>query len=127
MATEPRTGSDEPMGQGLFAALRQLATATGPVATGQAFFVLDRNGETSRANDWGHCLLRLTARMPGLLPAVQWDPAISLGDTGAAGGALGAQVAIRAFARRYAPGSCGIVMSTSEGGARAALRIEQAR
>jgi 3-oxoacyl-[acyl-carrier-protein] synthase I len=127
IATQPHIGKEEPLGQGLLAALQQLLAATGPVTPGGAFFVLDRNGETARANDWGYCLQRMTSRMPGLLPAVQWDPATSLGDTGAASGAIGAQLAIRAFARGYAPALCGIVISASDGGSRAALRLEKAR
>lgn len=127
MASQPQAEKEPPLGQGLLAALQQLFAATGAASPGSAFFVLDRNGETVRANDWGYCLQRITGRIPGLLPAAQWDPATCLGDTGAASGALGAQLAIRAFARGYAPGACGIVLSASDGGARTALRLEQAR
>jgi 3-oxoacyl-[acyl-carrier-protein] synthase-1 len=127
IASQPQAEKEPPLGQGLLAALQLLLAATGPLAPGGVFFVLDRNGETARANDWGYCLQRITGRIPGLLPAAQWDPATSLGDTGAASGALGAQLAIRAFARGYAPGVSGIVLSASESGARTALRLEQAR
>jgi 3-oxoacyl-[acyl-carrier-protein] synthase-1 len=127
IASQPQTGKEEALGQGLLASIQQLLAATGPVSPSGAFFVLDRNGETARANDWGYCLQRLTRRIPGLLPATQWDPATSLGDTGAASGALGVQLAIRAFVRGYAPARCGIVVSASETGGRAALRVEQAR
>jgi len=127
VAAEPRSEEDGPLGQGLLAALRELVAAAGAPPAGQAFFVLDRNGEASRAADWGHCQQRLTAGFPGLLPAAQWDPATSFGDTGAASGALGAGLAIRGFDRRYAPAPSAIVLSASDGGPRAALRLDQVR
>jgi 3-oxoacyl-[acyl-carrier-protein] synthase-1 len=125
LAHDPRTGDDPPIGQGLAEALRQLA-AGGPLPPGETFFALDRNGESARANDWGCCQQRLTARMPGLLPAPEWDLATCFGDTGAASGALAAQAAVVGFARGYAPGRCAVVVSASDGDRRAAVRIERA-
>jgi 3-oxoacyl-[acyl-carrier-protein] synthase-1 len=123
-AVEPGDGDRPPVGEGMFASLRQLVETTGPLPRGETFFVLDRNGEAVRANDWGYCQQRIAAHMPEVLPAPEWDPAASFGDTGAASGALAAEIALRAFARGYAPGRCAIVVS-STGGRRAAIRVEK--
>jgi 3-oxoacyl-[acyl-carrier-protein] synthase I len=125
LAHDPRDGQDPPIGEGLAEALRQLAAVTGPFPVGETWFLLDRNGEAVRANDWGYCQQRLMASMHGLLPAAEWDLAITFGDTGAASGALAAQAAVRGFARGYAPGRCAVVLSSSDGGQRAAVRIER--
>jgi 3-oxoacyl-[acyl-carrier-protein] synthase I len=125
VAADPAGVDRPPVGEGTFAALRQLVEATGPLPRGETFYVLDRNGEAVRASDWGFCLQRLTARMPEALPAAEWDPATSFGDTGAASGALAAQMALRAFARGYAPGRCAVVVGASEAGSRAAVRVEK--
>ncbi len=125
LAREPRGDDPPPVGEGLAQAVLQLAAATGPLPPRETFFVLDRNGEAIRASDWGYCQRRLVAKMPGLLPAPEWDPAISFGDTGAASGALAAQLVTRGYARGYAPGRTAVLLSSSDGGGRAAIRIER--
>jgi hypothetical protein len=125
LAAEPQKDGVPPSGRGLLQAIDDLAAASGGLPGGETFFVLDRNGETRRAHDWGCCLQRLAGRRPPLLPAPEWDPATSFGDTGAASGALGALMAMRGFARRYAPGACAVVLSSSDAGARSAIRIQR--
>jgi 3-oxoacyl-[acyl-carrier-protein] synthase I len=125
-AEDPRTKDDPPVGEGLALALGRLATESGALPPGETWFLSDRNGEAIRANDWGYCQQRLTARMPRLLPTPEWNIATSLGDTGAASGALGAAVAIRAFVRAYAPGRCAVIVSSSDDRRRTAVRVERA-
>lgn len=125
VAEEPPSKDGPAVGRGLTEALLQLAAATGGLPPGESWFVLDRNGEVTRANDWGFCQQRIMGRMPGLLPAVEWDPATSFGDTGAAGGALAVQLAAHGFQRRHAPGSCAVVLASSDGGGRAAIRVDE--
>ena len=110
-AEDPRTKDDPPVGEGLALALGRLAAESGALPPGETWFLSDRNGEAVRANDWGYCQQRLTARMPGLLPASEWTIATSLGDTGAASGALATAVVVRSFARAYAPGRCAVILS----------------
>jgi 3-oxoacyl-[acyl-carrier-protein] synthase-1 len=124
VAREPRAREDFPVGQGLTQAIAQLEAEGGPTPAGGTFFVLDRNGENIRAADWGYCQQRLTKKMKGLLPAPEWDLATNFGDTGAASGALGTLMVVRGFERGYASRPCGVVLSSSDGGERAALRIE---
>ncbi len=125
-AEDPRTKDDPPVGEGMASALRQLTVETGALPPGETWFLLDRNGEAVRANDWGHCQQRLTARMPGLLPTPEWNLASSLGDTGAASGALAAVAAVRGFARAYAPGRSAVILSAADDRRRAAIRLERA-
>ncbi len=125
-AEDPRTKDDPPVGEGLALALRRLAAESGALPPGETWFLSDRNGEAVRANDWGYCQQRLTAGMPGLLPTSEWTIATSLGDTGAASGALATAVALRSFARAYAPGRCAVIVSSSDDRRRTALRLERA-
>jgi 3-oxoacyl-[acyl-carrier-protein] synthase-1 len=124
-AEDPRTKDDPPVGEGLALALGRLAAESGVLPPGETWFLSDRNGEAVRANDWGYCQQRLTARMPGLLPASDWTIATSLGDTGAASGALATAVAVRSFVRAYAPGRCAVILSAADGRQRAAIRLER--
>ena len=126
MAEDPRPKDHPPVGEGLALALERLATESGALMPGETWFMTDRNGEAIRANDWGYCQQRLTARMPGLLPTSEWTIATSLGDTGAASGALATLVAIRGFARAYAPGRCAVIVSSSDDRHRTAIRLERA-
>ncbi len=125
-AEDPRTKDDPPVGEGLALALGRLAAESGVLPPGETWFLSDRNGEAVRANDWGYCQQRVTARMPGLLPAPDWTIATSLGDTGAASGALATAVVVRSFARAYAPGRCAVILSAGDGRQRAAIRLERA-
>lgn len=123
------TGADGalPRGQGLTDAIGQLIDEGGPLTAGKTWFVLDLNGEEGRAYDWGCCSAALGLRAPGLLPAPVWLHAMSFGDTGAAGAALGVQLAIRGLVRGYAPGTCAVIVSSADDGRRTAIRLEAPR
>ena len=125
VAREPRPPKDPVLGEGMMLAIENLIEGTGPLAKGRTFFVVDCNGESRRAVDWGSCQQRLTAAMPGVLDVPEWFPAINFGDTGAASAGLAAQMVIRSFARRHAPRPCAVVLSSSDDGGRSAIRIEQ--
>jgi hypothetical protein len=122
LSREPRTGDLPPLGEGLFGALQALGEPD-PSAVGPALLVLDRNGESERASDWGYCLVRLKARSSSLADAPAWDPAISFGDTGTVSAALGVVLAMRGFTRGYAPSASAVVLSSAEDGGRAAIRL----
>jgi 3-oxoacyl-[acyl-carrier-protein] synthase-1 len=125
LAKESTADDAVPTGGGLTSAITQLVAVGGPLPAGECWFVLDLNGEERRAYDWGCCQPRLVAQMPGVLPAPEWTPAISFGDTGAASGPIAVQMMLRGFARGYAPTRCGVVLSSSDGSDRAAIRIER--
>ena len=86
-----------------------------------AWLVCDHNGETYRANEWGHALVRLRAQHPALDAAQLWMPAESFGDTGSASALVSVCVALAAFERNYAPASRAVIVSASESQMRAAL------
>lgn len=125
VARDPREASEARIGEGLAQAVRELVTASGAPIPPGTFFVVDCNGEPGRASDWSWCQQRIMTEMPGVLPAPEWMPAINFGDTGAAGAALAAQMAVHAFRRAYAPGSSGVVVSANDDGGRAAFRLER--
>jgi 3-oxoacyl-[acyl-carrier-protein] synthase-1 len=87
------------------------------------WILTDQNGESYRAHEWGHALPRLAARAPAFMHPKLWYPAVSLGDTGAAAGAVAICIAIRAFARRYAPSVRAFVLSSSDLTRRSALLL----
>jgi 3-oxoacyl-[acyl-carrier-protein] synthase-1 len=126
LAQESTAEDAVPTGGALSSAITQLVAAGGPLPAGECWFALDLNGEERRAYDWGCCQPRLVAQMPGVLPAPEWTPATSFGDTGAASGPIAAQMMLRSFARGYAPTRCGVVLSSSDGRERAAVRIDRA-
>mgnify|MGYP005725361191 CR=1 FL=1 len=85
--------------------------------------ISDQNGEYAKANEWSYALTKLMASFSDLSDALIEYPAVSFGDTGAASGALAICLAIRAFVRKYAPSNKAIIISASDKGERAALRL----
>ncbi|WNG48108.1 hypothetical protein F0U60_31190 [Archangium minus] len=81
----------------------------------------DINGERYRSEEWGFVALRTPSvwKSPGYkAPSDCW------GDMGAAFGALGGVLAVRAFARGYARGPRALVMAGSDGGLRGAMLLQ---
>ena len=90
------------------------------------FWVLtDQNGESFRAAEWGDFLARASRTLPHAVNAPVWYPAIAFGDTGAASAAVSACIAVRSFARKYAPAPSAVVVSSTHEGGRCGLRIER--
>ncbi|MCP3141601.1 hypothetical protein [Pyxidicoccus xibeiensis] len=84
----------------------------------------DINGERYRSEEWGFVALRT--------PSVWHSTAYrslsdGWGDVGAAAGALGGVLAVRAFARGYARGPRVMVMAGSDGGLRGAMLLQDPR
>jgi 3-oxoacyl-[acyl-carrier-protein] synthase-1 len=88
------------------------------------WFITDQNGETFRAYEWADFVLRVRDRFPAVMEAPLLYPAVAFGDTGAASGALGLALAVRAFARGYAPARTAVVFSASYEGLRSGIRVE---
>lgn len=111
------------VGIALARVLREAAAPAGWTRPDSAWLICDHNGETYRANEWGHALVRARADVAALDSPFVWLPAESFGDTGAASAIVGTCVALPAFARGYAPVSRAVVASSSEGGLRSALVV----
>lgn len=110
---------DPPLGTALAEVARD---AVGHYEPGDApvWIVADLNGEPYRATDWGSALVRAQR---ALGDPVLWCPAASFGDTGAAGGAIGVCLAVRALDRGYAPARWSMVLSAADGPDRASLCV----
>ncbi|RKH16383.1 hypothetical protein D7Y13_25775 [Corallococcus praedator] len=89
-------------------------------------FICDLNGEQRRAWEWGSALVRLKSLVPSLGDSPAWVPATGFGDVGAAMGAVGACLAVRAFERRHAPAHQLVIASQSDSGERAAFVLTAA-
>jgi 3-oxoacyl-[acyl-carrier-protein] synthase-1 len=106
-------------GRALAAALRQATPAAGEQRGFAGDVVVDFNGENSRATDFGMARTRLTDIWADEVNVVV--PATSVGDTGAASGAVGVCVAVRSFERDYARTNEVLVASRSNDGEVAAV------
>ncbi|HEX5744712.1 MAG TPA: hypothetical protein VFZ09_00635 [Archangium sp.] len=89
----------------------------------KVLLVSDLNGEERRAWEWGNALVHLKASgaLHGEEPV--WVPATGFGDVGAAGGAVGACLSVRAFLRGYALARRIVVVSQADSGERAAFSL----
>ncbi|AKQ64713.1 hypothetical protein A176_001625 [Myxococcus hansupus] len=83
--------------------------------------ICDLNGEQWRARAWGHAQVRLSPQLGERFRLVL--PCVSLGDVGAASGAVGVCIAVRAFSRRYATGNQSLVVSSAEHGEVGAIQV----
>jgi 3-oxoacyl-[acyl-carrier-protein] synthase-1 len=110
------------LGEGLSQVIgAALSRGLPPGVAFQGDVISDLNGESWRASQWGHTAVRLRSQFQGRTRLVL--PCASLGDTGAASGAVGLCSAIRSFARRYASGPYSLVVSSAEHGATGAFVV----
>ncbi|HYO58169.1 MAG TPA: hypothetical protein VEU50_35865 [Archangium sp.] len=98
-----------------------LSAVLPPDAPFQGDVISDLNGEVWRASEWGHTVARLHTRLGTGVRLV--TPCASLGDTGAASGAVALCVAVRSFHRKYASGPRSLVVSSAEHGATGAIVV----
>lgn len=113
----PRQAGDPGDAAALARAIRRCLGTRRSVGTVYA----DLNGETDRAMEWGLALQRLGANIA--LPAVPRTPATSLGDTGAASGAVALAAAVYGFTRGDGTDDCLICSSADTGEVGAALLL----
>lgn len=85
----------------------------------------DLNGEEARAREWGTALVRLS-HLPQFLDMRQYWPAASIGDTGAASGAIAIALACRTFIRNPASGDTALIWSRADSGAVASALVRRA-
>jgi len=111
------------VGRRMARAIREVLPAGRGNALG-AEVVLDLNGESWRGAAWGHAQVAL-ARLLDLGRSRVHLPALSLGETGAASGAVGIQLASHLFARGVAQHGIAVVCSVSDDGRVAAMRLSE--
>jgi 3-oxoacyl-[acyl-carrier-protein] synthase-1 len=89
--------------------------------------IVDMNGEVYRAREWGTAVIRIHESFPWLDTTNVWIPAMHFGDCGAATGLAATALAVRGFARRYAPAKSALVLSAADGPMRAAFAVVEQR
>ncbi|WP_158501978.1 hypothetical protein [Vitiosangium sp. GDMCC 1.1324] len=114
MAGQPSTGEI------LTRTLEQVLPQT-PAGDFVGDLISDLNGEEWRARAWGSVQVRLRNRLGERTRLLL--PCTSLGDVGAASGAVGVCMATRAFARKYAMGEQAVIVSSAEHGEVGAIRV----
>ncbi|MGC3998847.1 MAG: hypothetical protein QM767_15910 [Anaeromyxobacter sp.] len=87
-------------------------------------FYCNLNGDSGRAQEWGFALVRLPQEAH---PAATLLPTLSFGETRSAFGPLAACMAVRAFARKYAPSDSLLVWLASEAGGRGSFVVTRER
>jgi 3-oxoacyl-[acyl-carrier-protein] synthase-1 len=109
----------EPIGIAVVECIEQVIAQAGvPGFAGDVF--LDLTGEEWRALAWGHALVRLHDKLGAIRVHT---PAGSVGDVGAASGALGVCLAIESQRRRWASSPLSLVVSTSSTGQAGCLAV----
>ncbi|NVJ09066.1 hypothetical protein HUW63_28005 [Myxococcus sp. AM001] len=118
---ESSTGS---LGVGMTQAVEGVVTGLKLPHEGVDDLYTDLNGERYRSEEWGFVVLRT----PSVWKSTSYKvPSTCWGDVGAASGALGGVLAVRAFARGYARGPRALVMAGSDGGLRGAMLLQEPR
>jgi 3-oxoacyl-[acyl-carrier-protein] synthase-1 len=93
--------------------------SVGEVFRGDVY--LDLNGESWRAMEWGSALVRLAGRVAE--PRLHL-PCVSVGDVGAASGALGVCLAVHELSRGHARTNHALVVSSSDSGETGCLSLQ---
>ncbi|MEQ1883077.1 MAG: hypothetical protein ABL878_19150, partial [Burkholderiales bacterium] len=87
------------------------------------WLIVDQNGETYRAQEWGCALTRLIEDHPGFQDPLVWYPVMSVGDTGSATGVVQTSMALQAFHRGYAPARHVVLQAGADAGLRSATLL----
>jgi 3-oxoacyl-[acyl-carrier-protein] synthase-1 len=112
-----RTGEAPPTSEPL---LQAMATAGGGQAMEMS--VVNLNGDTARASEWGVALVRRKSQ--GLADGLPyWIPPLHFGEIGSATGPASIALLARGWARRYAPAGRALVCLMEEGPARGAIAV----
>jgi len=88
-----------------------------------AWCIVDLNGEAYRAREWGTAMIHMNQSGPLVDTTTIWLPAMHFGESGAASGLAATALAVRSFARRYAPATTALILSAADGGKRAAFAV----
>ena len=119
--TQDHRTSDHPPSGAAWAAAGLAALGS---AGGQPLLLVQHNGESHSAQEWGQALVHLQQSHAAMRFAVSWYPGVAFGDVGTAFSPLAMVLACRAWARRHAPSSTAMVMAGSDVGLRAAIRLD---
>lgn len=121
--SHPHLTAEASTGKALAKVLSHSAELAGWSPERPPWLVVDQNGETYRAMEWGYTLSHLIDEHPAFKQPTLWYSVASVGDTGAASGIVQASMALQAFARNYAPARRVAVLSSAEAGQRACMLL----
>jgi len=119
-AEQPRPPDAPRLGEGLAQAISGCIAAA-KLAPFSGLMITDLNGEPSRAQDWGSARVRVGQDIAE--EAALMLPCASLGETGAASGAVAVCLALCALQRGYAGGRHVLIASNSEDGYAASVCV----
>lgn len=122
--THPQLSAEASTGEALARVLSRTAAPAGWSPEHPPWLIVDQNGESYRALEWGYALSRLVQGHLAFQQPTLWYPVASVGDTGAATGVIQASMALQAFARDYAPTRRVALLSSAEAGQRACMLLE---
>ncbi|WP_143196074.1 hypothetical protein [Archangium sp. Cb G35] len=114
-------------GMGLSQVLQEVLETASPGKPFRGDIICDLNGENWRARELGSAWVRVRGQLGDDVRIIA--PAESLGDTGAASGAVGVCVAVRSFSRRYSRTGQAVLLSSAEAGQVGAMvlrRVDEA-
>ncbi|MFY0527361.1 hypothetical protein ACN28I_30855 [Archangium gephyra] len=111
-------------GMGLSKVLQEVLETASPGKPFQGDIVCDLNGENWRARELGSAWVRTRGRLGDGVRIIA--PAESLGETGAASGAVGVCVAVRSLSRRYSRTGQVVLLSSAEPGQVGAMVLGRA-
>jgi 3-oxoacyl-[acyl-carrier-protein] synthase-1 len=128
IAEEEKTyfGGDTPTGVTLAQLLRDCGKLAEWQAANPCWIVSDHNGEAHRAMEWGNALVRAIPDCEPLRQPLLWYPAISVGETYAASGAVAIAFVLHSWMRRYAIAKHAVALQSSDGPQRSAIVLSQA-
>lgn len=121
--THPHLSAEASTGEALAKVLSRTAELAAWSPDHPPWLVVDQNGESYRALEWGYALSRLVQDHPAFQQSTLWHPVASVGDTGAASGVIQASMALQAFSRNYAPARHTALLSSAEAGQRACMLL----
>jgi 3-oxoacyl-[acyl-carrier-protein] synthase-1 len=121
-ADEPFQNVSRRQGRAAQAALTRALQAAGPSLAGDLYVNL--NGEDWRAAELGGALSGIPVGLRGVYRVL--TPATSVGDVGAAAGALQIACAVRSYARGYASGPQSWILATSDYGDASVISVKAA-
>jgi 3-oxoacyl-[acyl-carrier-protein] synthase-1 len=108
------------VGESLATVLTRAASFANWSSEATPWLVVDHNGESYRAREWGCALTRLVQDHPAFHRPVLWYPVISVGDTGSATGIVQTIMALQAFERGYAKARQAVLLASADSGQRSA-------
>ncbi len=90
------------------------------------WLVSDLNGESYKAQEWGHMLVRLREAHQQIADSIVWFPAMGVGEVGAAFPAMAIGFIQQSINRGYAPASSALVCCSADHGPRGAYLLHAA-